>query len=107
MEAVQNISRNLSIITWDPPFTLNITAADPDIIYCMEIYNVTCGQRKGVLSDCLVTGPIYEYNNFTDLLNTVYIFEIVIIPRSYIDNAGNGTSRTRKGNHCYQYHEFV
>ena len=37
LAAVGDLSRTSSTITWDAPFSLNLTNVDPDIVYCVEV----------------------------------------------------------------------
>ena len=54
---VTGIMRDSSTITWEAPFSLNLTGVDPDIVYCVEVYNITCGVDDLVVGDCGVTEP--------------------------------------------------
>ena len=76
-----------------PPFSLNLTGVDPDIVYCVEVYNITCGVDDLVVSDCNVTEPRYEDNR----LEQGHIYHITITPRSNVRNATNGTNNIKKG----------
>ena len=92
----ENISRfhgNGSIIlSWDPPFSLNLTNVEPDIAYCVEVYNITCG-RSLVISDCDVLETSYS----SDDLQPGYIYEYTVTPRSNVEGAQNGTSQSETG----------
>ena len=77
-------------ITWKPPFSLNLTHAEPDVVYCVDVYNVTNrSYYDHFISDCSVTNARY-------LLNVSHpdprdIFEFTIMPRNNIPGAKNGT----------------
>ena len=90
---VMNIKRNYSTITWEAPFSLDLTGVDPDIIYCVEVYKITCGVDDLVIGDCNVTEPRLVDNR----LQQEYIYRITIIPRSNGRDAQNGTSNTTQG----------
>ena len=85
--------RNSSTITWEAPFSLNLTGVDPDIVYCVEVYNITCGVDDLVIGDCNVTEPRYEDSR----LQQGHIYRIIITPRSNGRNTHNGTSTTKEG----------
>ena len=45
---------------WKPPFSLDLTDIDPDILYCVDIFNTTCGTVKHLSSDCDVNETQYH-----------------------------------------------
>ena len=93
LAAVSYLSRISSSITWDPPFSLNLTNIDPDIIYCVEVYNITCGRRDLIISDLNVT----EHSYTSDALYEGILHNITVTPRSNVHNALNGISSTFTG----------
>jgi hypothetical protein len=93
LSVVTEIKRNSSIITWVAPFSLDLTGVDPDIINCVEVYNITCGVDDLVVGDCDVTEQRFVDNR----LQQGYVYRITIIPRSNGQGAQNGTSNTMKG----------
>ena len=90
---VTGIARSASTITWKAPFSLNLTGVHPNVVYCVEVYNITCGINNLVIGDCNVTKPFYE----DDRLQEVNIYQITITPRSNGGNAQNGTNKTKEG----------
>ena len=89
-----DLVRNANTLSWDAPFSLNLTNADPDIVYCVEVYNITCGRRDLIISDCNVTEPSYTSD---DIALDGYIYEYTITPRSNVEGASNGTSQPVTG----------
>ena len=87
------VLRVSSTLTWDPPPSLNLTDIDPDIAYCVEVYNITCGMRDLIISDCSVTEPSYT----SDVIMDGYMYEYTITPRSNVPGAWNGTATTATG----------
>ena len=87
------IKRTLSTITWEAPFSLNLTGIDPDIVFCVEVYNISCGVNDLVVGDCDVTEQHYEGSR----LQQGHIYRIKITLRSNIQNTQNGTSFTIQG----------
>ena len=92
---VTSVTRSASTITWKAPFSLNLTNVDPNIVYCVEVCNITCGVDDLVVSDCNVTEPSYEDNR----LHQGRIYRISITPRSNGRNAQNGSKSTKIGKH--------
>ena len=93
---VTEVTRNSSTIAWMAPFSLDLTGVDPDIVYCVEVYNITCGVDDLVVGDCDVTEPRFVDNR----LQQGYVYHIAITPRSNGQDAQNGTSNTKEGNTC-------
>ena len=91
------VHRSFSTLTWTPPSFLDLTDVDPDIVYCVEVYNITCGRRDLIISDCNVTEPSYTSD---DIAPDGYIYEYTITPRSNVEGARNGTpSQPLRGIH--------
>ena len=109
--SVSNVSQiplaDAIAIRWVPPFSLNLTnAAEPDIIYCIEVFNATDDNQTDdylITSDCGVVEPRYTFTvsepDPTDL------FEIIIIPRSNVVGATNGTPSERL--EVYFYGKYI
>ena len=83
-------------ISWDPPFSLNLTTAEPDIQYCVDVYNVTGGddctitaESYMLLSQCLVE-TMYRFNPQTDPY-LQHLFCFVVTSRSNVPNVTNGS----------------
>ena len=89
LESVSNVrvARDTAILSWTSPFSLDLTDIDTDVIYCVDIFNVTCGRRDLIISDCNVTDSNYTFNVPSD-----YIYEYIVTPRSNVPQARNGTS---------------
>lgn len=90
MNANRLVDKDAIVIIWEPPFSLNLTDTEPDIIYCVEMFNVTGRKsRDHILSDCNVVVPYYTFTSSQpDPTDT---FEVIITPRSNIEGATNGT----------------
>ena len=108
---MKNLERNETTISWDAPFSLGLTNVDPDIkiywdapfspnftnvkpdiVYCVEVYDITCG-RSHIISDC----DVMETSFTSDALQSGYIYEYTVTPRSNVAGAQNGTSLTITG----------
>ena len=73
--------------SWNPPPTLDLTNVEPDIAYCVIIHNITCGRNDFLISDCSRTDPFYIYED----IHPGHVYSILVIPRSNVDRALNGT----------------
>ena len=78
---------------WEPPPTLDLTGVDPNIVYCVEISNITCGWSVLIQSECGLTNPVL----MGDGLDPSYVYEINVTPRSNVREASNGTVFSRQG----------
>ena len=85
---MSNLHKISATVFWEPPFSLDLTGVDPDIVYCIDVYNVTCGRRELIISDCNVTEPSYTSDNIAPY---EYIYEYIVTPRSNVPGARNGT----------------
>ena len=95
LDQVSNLTREDSNITWLPPFSLNLTNIEPDIIYCVEVFNITCDkQRELVINVCHVTEPRYQ----NIILSPQLTYNIVITPRSNFVGSVNGSRLETIGN---------
>ena len=92
LNAVKNLNRTNKLLLWTAPFSLNLTGINPDIVYCVEVSNITCG-RSHLISEC----DVMETNYTNDALLPGYIYEYTVTPRSNVEGASNGTSTTIMG----------
>ena len=86
---MKHLRKEGSTLVWDPPFSLDLTNVDPDIVYNVEVYIITCGGRELVFSDCNVTENSYTSDAIAP---DGYIYEYIVIPRSNVQGAQNGTT---------------
>ena len=96
LEAVVNLTAEFLSsaiqLSWQPPFSLNLTTAEPDIVYCVDVFNITDGEteRDHLISNCSV---FHTYYTFTvDDSDQKDIFQFIVTPRNNIEGARNGTS---------------
>ena len=79
---------------WNPPFSLDLTSTDPDIVYCVDIYNNSCtSNRILIVSNCSIEGSVYPYNSAQE----IGLLEYVVTPRSNSEGVINGTPSVLKG----------
>ena len=93
LQSVVNLERKNATILWIAPFSLNLTNVEPNIVYCVEVYNITCGWRELLISDC----DVMETSYTSDDLQPGYIYEYTVTPRSNVEGAQNGTCKTVTG----------
>ena len=77
------ISQKISATSWFY-YACALFSADPvypDIVYCVEMYNITCGRRDLIISDYTVTESSYTYN---DIAPHGYIYEYIGTPRNNV-----------------------
>ena len=87
-------------MSWVPPFSLNITTADPDIAYCVDVYNITDGGLVHLSNNCSILSPSYTFTvENTDPKDE---FEFTITPRSNVEGARNGTPSRIISNFSFQ-----
>ena len=88
LDPITDHNKQNSIISWNPPFSLDLTNVEPDIVYCVGVHNITCGGRELLISDCDVTETSYT----SDVIAPDgYIYEYIVTPRSNVEGALNGT----------------
>ena len=85
---MDTLVRNFTTLSWTEPFSLDLTNVEPDIVYCVDVYNITCGGRELLISDCDVTETSYTCDVIAP---DGYIYEYIVTPRSNVEGAVNGT----------------
>ena len=88
-----NSTENFTIfLTWEPPFTLDITNVDPDITgYCVDVINSTSSEM--LYSECGITETEFSYlipNNSHCYITT---FSFSITP---LNTVGRGEMATNE-----------
>ena len=78
--------------SWSPLPTLDINDTDPDIVYTVELYQITCGQNV------LTYQREFATNNVTEEgLDLMQIYKAVIAARNNVRGARNGPIAETKG----------
>ena len=75
-------------ISWDPPFSLNLTTAEPDIQYCVDVYNATGGGDDHLQSVCDIIDTYYTFT----ASDPDQLFTFTVTPRSNVEGSLNGTT---------------
>ena len=88
--AIGNLTNENIHLTWQPPFSLNLTTAKPDIVYCVDItlFNITDGGDH-LVSNCSVFSS--HYNFTVENPDPRDSFQVQVTPRSNVDRAMDGT----------------
>ena len=85
----REIASNSITISWEPPFSLNLTTAEPDIQYCVNVYNATRNDIL-VVSECNITKSSFVFIPSNQDPNIHYVFTVT--PRSNVQGSSNGTT---------------
>ena len=87
----RSITSSAITITWKKPASLNLTTAEPDIVYCVDVYDGTdVNVRDHLLSNCSVFKEKFTFK--VDNPDPAKLFQFVIIPRSNVEGGKNGTA---------------
>ena len=79
---------------------LDINGSDPDIVYGVGLYKITCGL------DTFINYEIATMNYTSNTVDPYQIYKAVITPRNNVEGARNGTSAMMEGeydNHYFRY----
>ena len=90
-DAVGNLARKGEIVSWTPPFSLDLTGVDHDIDFCLQVYNVT--QKQSLLVDvCDILSPSYV----VDILHDSCLYLFIVVPVIH-GSSINGTLSSLRG----------
>ena len=87
----RNYSSSVLTTSWASVPSLDLTDIDPDVVYSVDLFKITCGQ------DVSVSQEIVNGNNTTNTLDLMQIYKAIITPRNNVEGARNGTSVILKG----------
>ena len=79
------------LLTWTPPISLDITGVDPDLWYCVEVYNITWG-RAPFTTNCSVHEPQFYFTAPNRRPCDLFEFRIFAV-----NQVGNGTVASVNG----------
>ena len=65
-------------LTWEPPFTLDITGVDPDITYCVNV--IVSTSSAALHSLCDITMTEFSYPLPQDAVCHSYVYVLTITP---------------------------
>ena len=95
LSGVTNIKRRPQVaeLTWNAPFSLNLTDVEPDITYCVKVINKTCNNNNVLINISDVSKPYLEH----ETLSNADLFNITIIPKSNVLGAQAGLKWSIQG----------
>ena len=88
----RNHSLNSLMIFWNPLPSLDISDTDPDIVYTVELFRITCGQNV-LISHSVMAGS----NAVLENLDLMQIYKAVVAARNNVPEARNGPSMEMEG----------
>ena len=88
-----DLNLNMLNLSWDAPFSLDLTNVDPDIIYYVQVINTTCGNGSILFRNGTITET--ELNLFG--YSQHHTYEMIVTPRSNVEGAQNGTTLITQG----------
>ena len=96
LDLLRDYSKDELTTLWNPLPTLDINDTDPDILYTVELYQITCGQN------ILINRTEVAGRNVTEEgLDLMQIYKAVIAARNNVSGARNGPSVEMKGISVY------
>ena len=88
----RDYSSGVLTVIWDPLPSLDLTGIDPDIVYAVELFKISCGQNVSI-GHRVVSGNYARVNH----LDLMHIYKAVIAARNNISSATNGLSVEIRG----------
>ena len=82
-------------VVWDLLPTLDLTDIDPDIVYTVELFMITCGQNVSISRTVVAGNSATEEN-----LDLMQIYKAVIAARNNVREVRNGPSVEIRGQQC-------
>ena len=76
-------------IAWEAPFSLNLTNAEPDVLYYVDVYNFTRG-GKVIVESVNIAEEYYTFSHAN--LSLHHEFNFTVTPVSNVPGAVNGTN---------------
>ena len=81
------------LIQWDVLPSLDLTDVDPDIVYSVELYKITCGE------DIFICREDVFVNSTNNTVDPMQIYKVIITARNNVEGARNGTRTEISGKH--------
>ena len=82
--------------SWESPFSLDLTNINPDIVYCVTVYNITCGKKDLVVSGYNISQPRFNLD-----VDIAYLYDFTIIPRSNVELSVDGVPLQAQGTYIH------
>ena len=97
----RNSSSSLLTTRWSSLPSLDLNDTDPDIVYSVELYKITCGEDIFMSHEDVF---VNSTNNTVDLLE---IYKVIITARNNVEGAKNGTSVEMRGEWCHMQYSIT
>ena len=92
-----NLSASISVdkiesISWTAPYSIDIPSTDPDIKYCVDIYDTSAAVPTLIYSKCEINQTYHQCDSYP-LLNACgeYLIEVIAV-----NKVGNSTNASRQ-----------
>ena len=96
----RNSPSDVLITQWNSVPSLDINDTDPDIMYSVELYQITCEQNI-LLMNSSVTG-----SSTSNSVDPMQIYRVVVAARNNVEEARNGPSVEMRGKKYKLFHFF-
>ena len=80
---------------WSPLPSLDLNDTDPDIVYRVELYKITCGE------DIFMSHEDVFVNSTNNTVDPMEIYKAIITARNNVESARNGNSVEMRGEWCH------
>ena len=93
--SIRKYGQNGINISWVPPFSLNLTYAEPDVVYCVNVSRVVNETKTHIMTNCSVLGNQFFYRSTDNIPNEQYMYyEVTVFGRSNVIGSLNGCAMT-------------
>ena len=89
----RNPSSSLLTTRWSSLPSLDLNDTDPDIVYSVELYKITCGE------DIFMSHEDVFVNSTNNTVDPMQIYKVIITARNNVEGARNGNSTEISGRH--------
>ena len=89
----RNSSSSLLTTHWSSLPSLDLNDTDPDIVYSVELYKITCGE------DIIMSHEDVFVNSTNNTVDPMEIYKVIITARNNVEGARNGTKTETSGKH--------
>ena len=87
----RNSFSSLLTTRWSSLPSLDLNDTDPDIVYSVELYKITCGE------DIFMSREDVFVNSTNNTVDPMEIYKVIITARNNVEGARNGTSVKMRG----------
>ena len=84
-----------ALVSWLPPFSLNLTYVEPDIVYCLNVNRVINQSETHFITNCSIFVTEYVINSTDDSEEMYYV--VTVSARNNVEGTRNGSEATVLG----------